>query len=228
MLITVIGASASGKSSFAESLIKKYKGDRFYIATMACMDEESKERIKKHQAARSDKGFFTIECPTNINNAFVKICKKEVESALVNSTDVSDEGKQDDLVEYAGQDKSKVVLLECMSNLLANEKYDEKGNCKDKEAYFEEIDNWIISPIEAFIKGKESPKGESFFTQEICNACKTEKVLIVVTGEVFMDGYDYDAETLRYMEGLGKINSRLVELSDEAYEVVCGIPVRIK
>ena len=50
----------------------------------------------------------------------------------------------------------------------------------------------------------------------------------VVTNEIFSDGMVYDKETENYQRLLGRINAYLAEISDVCYEVVYGIPLRIK
>lgn len=72
MIILVIGGSSSGKSEYAENLTLKFKGDKFYIATMISYDEECKMKIEKHQDMRKDKGFETIECYRNIDELEIK------------------------------------------------------------------------------------------------------------------------------------------------------------
>ena len=53
MIALVIGGSGSGKSSFAEDCIVSFgNARRIYIATMYPFDEESKKRVKRHQAMR--------------------------------------------------------------------------------------------------------------------------------------------------------------------------------
>lgn len=50
----ITGGARSGKSTFAEDLIRK-KGDHIlYVATAKPIDEEMKDRIKKHQERRPD------------------------------------------------------------------------------------------------------------------------------------------------------------------------------
>lgn len=90
------------------------------------------------------------------------------------------------------------VLLECMSNLVANEIFGENGGTEN--AY------------EAIIKGINilSKKSENF---------------IVVSNQVFCDGIIYDEETVKYIALLGKINDYLTRLADEVIEVVYGIPI---
>ena len=51
--ITLItGGARSGKSSFAEDLIREKGENILYVATAKPIDEEMKDRIKKHQERR--------------------------------------------------------------------------------------------------------------------------------------------------------------------------------
>ena len=96
MMILVTGGSGSGKSSFAEDCIVSFgNARRIYIATMYPFDEESKKRVKRHQAMRQGKGFDTLECYTGLVRAAIP--------------------------------EGSTVLLECMSNLVANEMFQENG-----------------------------------------------------------------------------------------------------
>lgn len=98
-------------------------------------------------------------------------------------------------------DKDADVLLECMSNLVANEMYDENGaGEKTAEAVMDAV--WKL---------KESVRN-----------------LIIVTNEISSDCQNYTDETMRYMECLGKINCFLAERADCVTEVVYGIPLEIK
>ncbi|MCD8036932.1 MAG: bifunctional adenosylcobinamide kinase/adenosylcobinamide-phosphate guanylyltransferase [Clostridiales bacterium] len=93
------------------------------------------------------------------------------------------------------------VLLECMSNLLANEMFDESGA---GENAVEEI------------------------TEGINLLVRRAENTVVVTNDIFCDGEAYDEQTMKYIENLGKINRYLASVSDEVYEVVCGIPIKLK
>lgn len=94
-----------------------------------------------------------------------------------------------------------VILLECLSNLLANEQFDEGGT-----------DEEILIRVEGGI---------------LCLKKQVEHI-IIVTNEVFSDGGGYDADTLRFIRLLGKLNVRFAQLADFVTEVVCGIPVQVK
>ena len=73
MLTLVSGGAASGKSAYAEMILCKQKPivPRIYLATMRPFGAEAEARIKRHRAMRAARGFETIECYVNLNNAVV-------------------------------------------------------------------------------------------------------------------------------------------------------------
>ena len=64
----VIGAAASGKSAYAESLCLGHDGPRVYLATMEPFGEEGARRIARHRALREGKGFSTLERTRDVGN----------------------------------------------------------------------------------------------------------------------------------------------------------------
>lgn len=123
MIHLVTGGSGSGKSAYAEKLVtEQYKGDsKYYIATMRVYDEEGKARIERHRQMRSGKGFTTIEQPACIEEALTKIDKWEEKQCV--AVQEEKEGKQH-IAEQ--EEKQCVALVECMSNLAANEIFQEE------------------------------------------------------------------------------------------------------
>ena len=99
--IFVSGAARSGKSAWAEgfalSLARQGNTPLVYLATARVTDAEMKERVLRHQAARTGKGFATLERETGVSEV--------VPFLPVRST----------------------VLLECLGTLLANEMFEESG-----------------------------------------------------------------------------------------------------
>jgi len=94
MIALVTGGSASGKSAIAEDLAVRLQGrKRCYLATMEATDEESIRRISRHRELRKEKGFETVERSRNL-------------------PEIQDQLEQFD-----------VVLLECLTNLAANEMF---------------------------------------------------------------------------------------------------------
>ena len=67
MLTLVSGSNGSGKSVYAEHLVCRTQGKRYYIATMVASCEENIGRIAKHRRQRADMGFETIEEPWNLD-----------------------------------------------------------------------------------------------------------------------------------------------------------------
>lgn len=96
------------------------------------------------------------------------------------------------------------ILLECMSNLTANELYDEAGNMNKPEKVKRQILEGIRHVIE-----------------------KTD-LLVIVTNEVQGDQMEYSEETKIYQRVLGEVNQSLAGLAEKVTEVVYGIPVEIK
>ncbi|MEO0497298.1 MAG: bifunctional adenosylcobinamide kinase/adenosylcobinamide-phosphate guanylyltransferase [Pseudomonadota bacterium] len=65
MITFVLGGARSGKSVFAENLVKANAGSLAYIATGQAWDREMKTRIELHQERRADR-WRTIEAPTDL------------------------------------------------------------------------------------------------------------------------------------------------------------------
>lgn len=93
--------------------------------------------------------------------------------------------------------KDSVVLLECMSNLTANEIYAPEGVGED--ACAEEI----LAGVKAL--------------EQRC------RHLVIVSNEVFEGGTDYDPSTVRYLDILGKINREIAKMADAAAEITAGV-----
>lgn len=68
-LLLVSGGNGSGKSRYAENLIAKTTGPRYYIATMEPQTEDNHRRIQKHIAQRSGLNFITLELPAQVGTA---------------------------------------------------------------------------------------------------------------------------------------------------------------
>ena len=138
MFHLITGGSGSGKSEYAEQKLMEYASHskrnkkRYYIATMMPFGKETEEKIARHRRLRAGKGFETIECYTDLKKAAEVLQTKETGS----------------------------VLLECMSNLVANEMYDPSGAGENAEES-------ILAGIHKLQKASDD--------------------LVVVTNEVFSD-----------------------------------------
>lgn len=94
-----------------------------------------------------------------------------------------------------------VVLLECMSNLAANEMFSPSGA-------HENTASEILEGVRALLA--------------------QARHLVIVTNEIFSASASYEGEMKEYLRALGKVNREIVNMADEAVEVVYGIPVYIR
>ena len=176
-MILINGGSGSGKSAYAEEcIVRMSQGlSRYYLATMQVYGEEGRKKVERHREMRKEKGFVTIEQQTRLEDAVSRI-------------------------ENPGKSS---VLLECMSNLAANEMFSREQPV-DRETVIAKI----LQGIEVLRKQADP--------------------LVIVTNNVFEDGIAYDSATIEYIEALGRVNERLAAEADEVVEVVAGISQRIK
>lgn len=196
MMVLVVGGSGSGKSSYAEKVtvslaqesvkeitkpentslsdLELHTAKKYYLATMQVFDDEGRKKVDRHRKLRNGKGFFTIEQPVRISSALEKM-----------------------------EDGDRAVLLECISNLTANEMFSEKKAMTE------------IQVTENVIRDIKMLKEQT-------------NHLVVVSNNVFEDGITYDETTTKYIRAMGKINQKLAALADRVVEVVEGIPVIIK
>lgn len=169
MICMITGGSGSGKSAYAEQRVLEFGlENQIYIATMHPYDEEAFAKIERHQKMRKEKGFTTLECYTSLECISLS------------------------------EDEKPVILLECMSNLIANELFEEQGAGPNT--------------CEAVLRG-------------IRYLAEHAKHLVIVTNEVFSDGKRYDKTTEHYQQVLGQVNCEVAQLAEEVIEVVYGIPI---
>ncbi len=190
MMILVIGGSGSGKSACAEKLTEQLADSvsgeqaysaltgraakKYYLATMQVYDEEGQRKVERHRRLRSDKGFLTIEQPTAVRRALEKM----------------DAG-------------NRIVLLECVSNLTANEMFSGEKAAAETQ---------VVETV----------------TQDISLLNEQTTHLVVVSNNVFEDGSAYDETTMAYIRAMGKINQKLAALASQVVEVTAGIAFVVK
>lgn len=173
MVTIIIGGSGSGKSEYAEDLIVQYgKEYEGSLVYIATMQPYDTETK-------------------------IRIQKHQMMRQSKNFLTLEC---------YTGLDQIKLgrhsaVLLECMSNLVANEMFSDKGA---KESTRESV----LQGVEKLLHQADH--------------------LVVVTNNVFEAGSDYDSGTLEYLSILGEVNLRLCSMADQVIEVVHSIPIFIK
>ena len=106
---------------------------------------------------------------------------------------------------YTGLEKVElpfydVILLECVSNLVANELYSKKGSRNPQKSI---IDGVLI-------------------LKERCNT------LVIVSNNTGEDLQDYSDEMINYQKELGFTNQKLAFISNQVIEIHCGCPMIYK
>jgi adenosylcobinamide kinase/adenosylcobinamide-phosphate guanylyltransferase len=76
-LTLVLGGAASGKSAFAESLVKGTDREMTYFATAQIFDDEMRDKVSRHQKMRGD-GWHTLEEPLDLGPALAKLGADQV------------------------------------------------------------------------------------------------------------------------------------------------------
>lgn len=184
MMELVIGGSGSGKSAYAETAIcrehcRSLEEDKdaflYYIADMIPYGAETEKKIAHHRKMRAGKGFQTLEWYYGLAEHIAAPDAPPLEGAS--------------------------VLLECISNLTANEMYEPKAA--------------KMAAAEAVIRG----------VQMLHERCRN---LVVVTNDVFRESGSDSEEMVLYKKNLARINRALAEEADRVTEVVSGIPIQIR
>lgn len=187
MMELVTGGSGSGKSAYAESVIcGKHRllcettenAPLYYIADMVPYGRETEKKIEAHRKMRAGKGFATLEWYVDLPGRISAPDSPEL--------------------------KGSCVLLECVSNLTANEMYEPAG---------------------AQNTGRDTPESVIKGVRMLKERCAH---LVVVTNDVFRESVPDSEEMTAYKDNLGMINRALAEMADRVTEVVSGVPVCIK
>ena len=165
MTILIVGYPESGKSELAEDMVMEMAspGERVYLATMIPFGDEGASRIERHRKMREGKGFETIEAPFDIVSAF----------------------------EEKGGCADRTVLLECLSNLAANELF-EREESPDAAA------DKIIS--------------------DIARLKELVRDLVIVSNHYEIKE-DFDEETVMYARTLDAVNGRIGAIADKVIRI---------
>lgn len=199
-MILITGGSGSGKSAYGEKrILEAGEMPRYYIATMEVFGEEGRKKVERHKKLRQGKGFITIESPKDVGRAEV------LETICSGKQDGPADQKKTEELEKTG-DIKRAVLLECVSNLTANEMFGSSFGAElEPDRRTEALAEKICADI------AKIDEAADFFA--------------VITNEVGSDGEMYEKETLEYIRLLGLVNCRLAKMASEVIEVVYGIPV---
>jgi adenosylcobinamide kinase / adenosylcobinamide-phosphate guanylyltransferase len=178
MIVFISGGVRSGKTHIAEQYVQQIVSENdeaHYIATAKITDEEMRQRIIRHQHERSHHplSWKTWEQPEKLHT-------------IVNRFD-----------------KNDVILLDCLTNLLANELF--------ADEFWHKEDSCLR-------------KATSIY-EAIRTLGKNSKALIIVSNEVFYNGVPEDAGTYHFMKMLGLLHQQIVSLADKAILAQNGVPL---
>lgn len=174
MMVTVIGGSGSGKSEYAENFIRKL-----------------------HRSTMDNKLYYIATMKPYGKEAAIRIERHHKLRAGKGFTTLECYNN----IGKCNIDNKSDVLLECMSNLAANEMFD--NGIKDKEFVYNKI-----------CRGTDRLKDIT-------------SNLVIVANNIFDDGIIYDKSTMEYIELLGMVNRYLTKISDKVIEVIYSCPVVI-
>lgn len=109
--------------------------------------------------------------------------------------------------------RNQIVLVECISNLVANLLFDFGYRATHNDGkLIEGYEFKVIDQVEQQMMALKRDAGD----------------VIAVTNEVFQDGNLYAEDTQIYLKTLGIVNQRIAQMADCFTEVIYGLPMRIR
>lgn len=183
MVIMVTGGSGSGKSEYAENRVLTCRE----VWKQKYLKVSHPDEIPLHTVYAATMYPYDEESYKKIDRHRMMRVKKQFETVECYTH-----------LENLKITAPSILLLECMSNLVANERY-QPGGRKER-------------CVDVILKG-------------IRHCRQQTEDMIIVTNEVSSDGILYDVETMQYIRALGEVNRMLAQMADEVVEVVYGIPL---
>ena len=203
MIHLITGGSGSGKSEYAENWLtgrdKKQEYTKYYPNGRKIREEEP--GVNGEEEQKKDDIFVYIATMQPYTEETLK--KIERHHRLRAGKGFRTLEKYTDLAEFEIPE-NQGILLECISNLVANELYRDDGTLND----LKETEEKVLAGVRRLNDSTAR--------------------LAIVTNEVTADINGYSEETEKYRKCIGRVNQRLAELADIVTEVVYGIPVCVK
>ena len=173
-IIFILGGARSGKSRFAQELAAKMSRKVLFVATAEALDEEMQNRIEEHKKARPT-SWRTLEITNNVG--------KQIEKQI---------------------DDAEVVIVDCLSLLVANMLGDKLDYQKAEKQMLDEM------------------------KQLIASMDRLDASFIVVSNEVGMGLVPENKLGRIYRDLLGRANQFIAQHASEVYLMVAGIPIKVK
>ena len=171
MITCISGGKGSGKSAFAENLMLRENKAHLPMYYLATMERADEDAVKRIAKHRSMRAGKGFETIEQPTN-----------------------------VDTCGIQKPCVVLLECVTNLVANELFSENG-CH------ENVPDAVCRQLKTLDAN--------------CDR------LYVVTGDMKEEDF-YDGQTTHYIRTLRETNKRVFMLAETVYEMQNGVAVKRK
>ncbi|NLW10536.1 MAG: bifunctional adenosylcobinamide kinase/adenosylcobinamide-phosphate guanylyltransferase [Clostridiaceae bacterium] len=181
MLILITGGSGSGKSALAEKLASRLAS--------------AKERV-----LRTEPVYVAAMIAGQDKESRERIARHQQQRSQLGFITREHPFDLEQLVEELN---SPIMLLECLSNLLANEMF-----------LRTDFGLEYLSPEQA----------AEMIDHALTRAEQCCEHLIVVSNEIFADAMIFDEPTKLYLRYLGWLNQRLAAKADLAVEMVYGLP----
>lgn len=188
-MIYIYGAAGSGKSKFAEDKILEIEKNLRNRKKDTDKDSLNKVYLATMKVY-GDEGRLRVE----------KHRKERAGKGFITIEEYENIGNID-------VDKSSLVLLECISNLVANNKFKDDGSGSIEE------NNIVLEKI----------------WKDICLLDKRCLELVIVGNDIYNDNEDikknFSKETLDYIDLMYDLHRRICDRSSESSEIVFGIEI---
>ncbi len=184
MGIIYVTGGARSGKSNFAEMLSENGKERVYLATAKIYDEEMRERVRKHHVQRGER-WTTVEAHSCLDKVL---------------------GKH-------AADKD-LILVDCLTNMVANLMLDERNLDWDKISTEKviEIEMEVMKELEKLIDFSKSFPGK----------------VIVVSNELGMGIVPSYPLGRHFRDIAGRANQRVAQESDEAYLLVSGISVKLK
>ncbi|SHJ00458.1 adenosylcobinamide kinase /adenosylcobinamide-phosphate guanylyltransferase [Shimia gijangensis] len=163
----ILGGASSGKSAFAEAMVKATNAPRVYIATSQAYDKEMQAKIASHRKSRG-KGWRTIECPLGVSEALSDVAEGEVvlldcatmwlNNQMFANNDIAQE--TENLLAAMAACKGRVVTVSnevgmgiVPENALARQFRDAQGKLNQKLADAADLSVFVVAGLPLVLKG---------------------------------------------------------------------------
>ena len=181
-IILILGGARSGKSSFAQRLASSLSQRVLYIAPLVPQDEEMRRRVELHQKTRPSH-WRTLEAPSGVAQAL----REQIDDA-------------------------EVVILDCLSLLVANLMSPDHDLVQLEKADIEALEREMSAELEALLACAEDFSAK----------------LIIVSNEVGMGLVPPYPSGRAYRDLLGRANQLISERADKVYMMIAGLPIELK